>query len=154
MRTYVNVIIICMQLWLSVLSLLKYLSRYSHVYHFLPVSYAGSSSWRPAVGYCGRRNKRPLCWEPRADECFPLRPGVSQNLAMHASRTAGYFFFLSWYAIWLSDLLRLKAFIWSLPAKVILVLISTFPKTFTFIFSKSSPYFLTALVLATFQPVY
>ena len=48
----------------------------------------------PAVAYCGCKNEGPLCWEPRAVKFSPYKawsrskPGVGQNIAMHASPTA------------------------------------------------------------------
>ena len=41
--------------------------------------------------HCGGRNNSPLCWEPRPAE-GSLKPGVGQNIAMHASPTARNFF--------------------------------------------------------------
>ena len=46
----------------------------------------------PAVECHGRRNQGPICWEPELSKVCPLKPGLSENIAMHVSPTARNFF--------------------------------------------------------------
>ena len=77
----------------------------------------------PAVRYCGRRNYGPPLLRNQSWQInvLLLKPEVGQNIATPDSPSA---------------------------IKLFLVLNFYLPGPFTVIFSKSSPYFLTALVLA------
>ena len=50
---------------------------------------------RPTVQYCWCRNENPL--RIQSSQILLLKPGVGQNIAMHASLTASDFFFANFY---------------------------------------------------------
>ena len=47
------------------------------------------------MGNCRCKNVGPLCWELRAGKGSPFKPGVGQNIVIHASVTARNFFLIS-----------------------------------------------------------
>ena len=77
-------------------------------------------TWIPCCGTVDAEIKVPLCWEPRADKCFPFKAWSSSQYR-HDLSTA---------------------------RNLLLVLISTLPIHSLVFFFKPFPYFLTALILA------
>ena len=54
----------------------------------------------PTGGHCGRRSRGSHCWEPKADNVLPLKPGIRQNTATHALPTAKRsFLFANFYLV-------------------------------------------------------
>lgn len=81
-----------------------------------------SASLSPAVGYCECRNEAPYCWELQLLKVLSLKPGIGQNITLHASPVARNYARLTNFHSHFSQLLRFcssSSVIWYVSEKCI-----------------------------------